>query len=55
MTAVLAFDRENMIVAALIALMVAGLVVSYGAMMLLRRERRDQRSSEAAPETTNEA
>ena len=40
--ALLAFDREDVIVAALAALMVAGLVVSVGAAVLLRRERRSQ-------------
>ncbi|HEX8100488.1 MAG TPA: hypothetical protein VF660_09870 [Actinomycetota bacterium] len=52
--ALLAFDRENMIVAALIALMVAGLVVSFGALMLLRRERR-QPAGGPASEAPNEA
>ncbi len=44
--ALLAFDREDVIVAALAALMVAGLVVSVGAAVLLRRERRVERELE---------
>ena len=54
----LAFDRENMMVAALIALMVAGLVVTFGALALLRRARGDQRPAEeglATTETADEA
>lgn len=41
--ALLAFDREDVILAALVALMVAGLVVSVGAAVLLRREHRGER------------
>jgi hypothetical protein len=40
---VLAFDRETSIIAALIAVGVAGLVVSAGAWVLLVRERRRHR------------
>lgn len=40
---VLAFDRETSIIAALIALGVAGVVVSAGAWILLARERRRDR------------
>jgi hypothetical protein len=40
---VLAFDRETSIIAALIALGVAGAVVSAGAWILLARERRRDR------------
>lgn len=36
----MALDREGSIIAALIGLIVAGLVVSAGAWVLLRRERR---------------
>lgn len=39
--AVLAFDREDVIIAALAALMIAGFVVSVGAAVLLRRMRRE--------------
>jgi hypothetical protein len=38
--ALLAFDRESAIISALIALIVAGVIVSVGAWVLLRRERR---------------
>jgi hypothetical protein len=38
---VLALDRETTIIAALIALAVAGVVVSVGAWILLFRDRRD--------------
>ena len=38
--ALLAFDRESAIISALIALIVAGVIVSLGAWVLLRRERR---------------
>ncbi|HEX2068624.1 MAG TPA: hypothetical protein VHH54_00255 [Actinomycetota bacterium] len=44
--ALLAFDRENVIIAALAALMVAGLVVSVGAAVLLRRDRGGERKSD---------
>ncbi len=50
--ALLAFDREDVIVAALAALTVAGLVVSVGAAVLLRRERRTERSPEEPSEPT---
>ncbi len=36
---ILAFDREEAIISALIALIVSGVVVSFGAWMLLRRGR----------------
>ena len=36
---ILALDREEAIISALIALIVSGVVVSLGAWMLLRRER----------------
>jgi hypothetical protein len=36
----LAFDRESAIISALIALIVAGVIVSVGAWVLFRRERR---------------
>ena len=49
--ALLAFDREDVIVAALAALMVAGLVVSVGAAILLRRTHRVERP-EDPPERT---
>jgi hypothetical protein len=42
----LAFDRETSIIAALIALGVAGLVVSAGAWILLARERRRNRDAD---------
>ena len=38
--ALLAYDRETMIVAALAALIVAGVVVSVGAWVMVWRERR---------------
>jgi hypothetical protein len=38
--ALFAFDRESAIISALIALIVAGVIVSLGAWVLLRRERR---------------
>lgn len=37
---ILAFDRETAIISALVALIVAGVVVSVGALVLLHRERR---------------
>ncbi|HEY3208654.1 MAG TPA: hypothetical protein VGL18_02510 [Actinomycetota bacterium] len=37
---ILAFDREAAIISALLALIVSGVVVSVGAWILLRRERR---------------
>jgi len=40
---ILAFDREEAIISALLALIVSGVVVSLGAWMLLRRERRRNR------------
>jgi hypothetical protein len=40
----LALDRETAIIAALFALIVSGVVVSFGAWVLLRRERRGLRS-----------
>jgi hypothetical protein len=40
----LALDREGSIIAALVALIVAALVVSFGAWVLLARERRTDRS-----------
>jgi hypothetical protein len=40
----LALDREGSIIAALVALIVAALVVSFGAWVLLARERRLDRS-----------
>jgi hypothetical protein len=40
---ILAFDRESAIIAALFALIVSGVVVSIGAWVLLRRERRRNR------------
>jgi hypothetical protein len=43
MTALLAFDRESTIIAALVALGVASLVVSIGAWILLVRQRRGDR------------
>lgn len=52
--ALLAFDRENVIIAALAALMVAGLVVSVGAAVLLRRDRRaERRPDQDRNETTS--
>jgi hypothetical protein len=39
----LAFDRESAIILALFALIVSGLVVSLGAWVLFRRERRRNR------------
>ncbi len=42
----LAFDRETSIIAALIAVGVAGLVVSVGAWILLARERRRDRGED---------
>ncbi len=51
--ALLAFDREDMMIAALAALMVAGLVVTFGALVLLRRERRTERSGDDAPGPNN--
>jgi hypothetical protein len=39
----LAFDRETAIISALLALIVSGVVVSMGAWVLLRRERRRNR------------
>ena len=50
--AILAFDREHVIVAALAALMVAGLVVSVGAAVLLRRERRPEPGAKEDGEPT---
>jgi hypothetical protein len=47
--ALLAFDREDVIIAALAALMVAGLAVSVGAAVLLRRERRGERRPSEQP------
>jgi hypothetical protein len=41
--ALLAIDRETAIISALVALIVSGVVVSVGAWILLRRERRRQR------------
>jgi len=38
--AVLAYDRENLMIAALAAIVVAGVLVSIGAWVLLLRERR---------------
>jgi hypothetical protein len=38
--AVLAYDRENLMIAALTAIVVAGVLVSIGAVVLLLRERR---------------
>jgi hypothetical protein len=38
--AILALDRATAIIAALVALIVSGVVVSVGAWVLLRRERR---------------
>jgi hypothetical protein len=49
--ALLAFDREHLMVAALAALMVAGLVVAFGAFVLLRRERRAEPEEEPSAET----
>jgi hypothetical protein len=40
--AFLAIDRETAIISALAALIVSGVVVSIGAWVLLRRERRHQ-------------
>jgi len=37
---VLAYDRENLMIAALAAIVVAGVLVSIGAWVLLLRERR---------------
>jgi hypothetical protein len=37
---ILAIDRESAIISALVSLIVAGVVVSLGAWVLLRRERR---------------
>ena len=48
--ALLAFDRENVIIAALAALMVAGLVVGVGAAILLRRTRQVERQPEEPAE-----
>lgn len=53
--ALLAFDREDVIIAALAALMVAGLVVSVGAAVLLRRDRRGERSPEQEPSQPTDA
>ncbi len=39
---ILAFDREEAIISALLALIVSGIVVSVGAWMLLRRARRER-------------
>jgi hypothetical protein len=44
--ALVAFDREHLMVAALAALMVAGLVVAFGALVLLKRERRAEQKEE---------
>jgi hypothetical protein len=41
--ALLAIDRESAIISALVALIVAGVIVSVGAWVLLRRERRRDR------------
>jgi hypothetical protein len=46
--ALLAIDRETMIVAALAALIVAGTVVSIGAWILLVRDRRTRRGGPAS-------
>jgi hypothetical protein len=43
----LAFDRETLMISALVALTVAGVVVSFTAWMLLARERRAGRRSGA--------
>jgi hypothetical protein len=48
--ALLAFDREHLMVAALAALMMAGLVVAFGAFVLLRRERRAEQMEEPSAE-----
>jgi hypothetical protein len=40
---ILALDRETTIISALVALIVSGVVVSLGAWLLLRRERRRNR------------
>ena len=40
MLALLAYDREDLMVAALAAIVVAGVLVSFGAWVLLFRERR---------------
>lgn len=40
MLALLAYDREDLMVAALAAIVVAGILVSIGAWVLLFRERR---------------
>jgi hypothetical protein len=52
--ALLAFDREDVIIAALAALMVAGLVVSVGAAILLRRTRQVERQPEEPAEPTTD-
>jgi hypothetical protein len=41
--ALLAIDRETAIISALAALIISGVVVSIGAWVLLRRDRRSQR------------
>jgi hypothetical protein len=56
----LAFDRETLMVSALVALAIAGVIVSFTAWMLLARERRSGRMTEAGsdenePTTTAEA
>ena len=51
--ALLAIDRESVIIAALAALMVAGLVVSVGAAILLRRTRRIEPPEEPAERTAD--
>jgi len=40
---ILALDRETVIIAALVSLIVSGVVVSIGAWVLLRRERHRRR------------
>ncbi len=52
--ALLAFDREDVIIAALAALTVAGLVVSIGAAILLRRIRQVERHPEEPAEPTTD-
>jgi hypothetical protein len=48
----LALDREQVMIGALAALMVAGLVISVGAALLLRRDRREERRPEHEPNET---
>jgi hypothetical protein len=45
----LAYDREDLMVAALAGLVVAGAVVGVGAWLLFFRERRRTRDAEADP------